>query len=158
MGATIVTDNVDAFLDTIAACEGTGNAYNALFGYTPSNGKVFANDYATHPNIKSPFTQTDGVINYSTAAGRYQIIFSTFKRLQAKLGTSDFCPATQDLMANELIAEAGGMADVKDGNLQAAIDKCSGVWASLPSSTYPQPKRSFFFAQNAYLAAGGMQA
>lgn len=153
-----MNDNVEAFLDMIAACEGTGNAYNALFGYTPRNGKVFLNDYSTHPNIRSPFTQTDGTLNYSTAAGRYQFIYSTFKRLQTKLGTCDFCPATQDLMAQELISEAGAMADVKEGRLQAAIDKCSGIWASLPSSDYPQPKRTLAYAQNAYEEAGGVVA
>lgn len=152
---TAADKNVDAFLDSLAACEGTSGAdgYRTLFG-----GKLFYNDYMTHPNVPVPFTQTDGKKNFSTAAGRYQILHGTFLRLQAKLGTSDFSPATQDLMAKELIAEAGAMGDVKDGNLQAAIDKCSGTWASLPASTYPQPRRSFFYVQNAYLAAGGVQA
>lgn len=151
-------DNLKAFLDAIAACEGTGDRYDALFGYTPRNGRVFDNGYATHPNIKVPFTQTDGATNYSTAAGRYQIIFPTFKRLQLKLGTKDFSPTTQDTMAAELIADAGAMAAVKDGDFQTAVDRCAEVWASLPASTYPQPKRTLEFALNAYREAGGMLA
>jgi muramidase (phage lysozyme) len=149
--------NASAFLDCIAACEGTagGDGYRALFGYTPSNGKTFENGYIWHPNIKSSFVQTDGVTNYTTAAGRYQIIWSTWTRIAAKLNLKMFTPADQDAAALELISEAGAMGDVKDGNLQSAINKCSGVWASLPASKYPQPKRTYFFATNAYVASGG---
>ena len=151
-------DNLAAFLSMLAACEGTGDHYDALFGFTPSNNRVFANDYATHPNVKMQFTQTDGTTGYSTAAGRYQILFPTFKWLATKLGTTDFSPATQDAMASELIAEDNAMSDVKNGNLQSAIDKCSRTWASLPSSTYPQPMRSMTFAVAAYQTAGGQLA
>lgn len=143
--------NADAFLDTIAKCEGTDgpDGYRTLFG-----GKLF-DGYVTHPNIRTPFRQTDNTPNYSTAAGRYQILYNTFIRLQAKLGTVDFTPITQDKMALELIAEAGAMSDVKAGNFRAAIDKCARVWASLPASNYPQPKRDIAFAEQAYLNAGG---
>ena len=151
-------DNLSAFLSCLAACEGTGDHYDALFGFTPANNRVFDNGYATHPNVKMQFTQTDGTQNYSTAAGRYQILYPTFRALSTKLGTSDFSPATQDAMASELIAECGAMADVKNGNLQDAIDKCSRIWASLPASTYPQPMRSMTFAVAAYQTAGGQLA
>lgn len=150
-----MTDNVQAFLDCIAACEGTGNAYNALFGYTPRNGKVFANDYIKHPNIRAPFTQTDGTLNYTTAAGRYQFLYSTWTRLAKKLNLYMFTPADQDAGAIELLAECGAMPFIKSGDLQSAIDKASGIWASLPSSKYLQPKRTLEFAENAYTEAGG---
>ncbi len=150
-------DNLAAFLDMTAVCEGTGSEYRALFGYTPQNRRVF-DDFRTHPNIKMPFTDKNDKVDYSTAAGRFQEIWPTFVRLSAKLGTTDFSPATQDAHAAELIAEAGAMADVKNGNLQAAIDKCSKIWASLPASTYPQPERSYLFATEAFLAAGGTVA
>ena len=149
--------NRQAFLDVIAACEGTAgdDGYRALFGYTPTNRRLFDNGYATHPNIKFPFVQTDGVMNYSTAAGRYQEVFPTFKRLSTKLGTVDFTPATQDRHALELIAENGALDDIDAGRLQAAIDKCGGTWASLPSSHYPQPRRTYEFASSAFTLAGG---
>ncbi len=111
-----------------------------------------------HPNVRFSFTQTDGTINYTTAAGAFQFIYPTWKRLQAKLNLPDFGPASQDLAAIELIAEAGAMADVKEGRLQEAIDKCCGIWASLPGSKYPQPVRSYKFASNVYALSGGSLA
>lgn len=150
---------MQAFLSCIRACEGTSgpDGYSALFGYYPGNGRVFS-DFSDHPNKKFPFTQTDGRVNYSSAAGAYQIIFPTWKRLKEKMGLPDFSPDSQDEAAVELITERSALFDVEGGNLRAALDKCAAEWASLPASTYPQPKRSFFFAQNAYLAAGGKQA
>jgi muramidase (phage lysozyme) len=150
--------NVKAFLDAIAACEGTGDAYNALFGYRPGNSRIFDNGYSTHPRVSFKFTQTDGRENVTTAAGRYQEIYPTFARLSKKLGTTDFSPATQDAHAIELIAEAGAMPAVKRGDFQTAIDRCAGIWASLPASQYPQPVKSIEFALNAYRSAGGMLA
>lgn len=155
-----MTDNEQAFLDMIAACEGTDSdyGYRALFGFTPANGRVFDNGYATHPNIRVPYTNLDGVQTYSTAAGRYQIIHMTYLDLQAKLGTVDFSPETQDAMALRLISDAGALGDVDAGNLQSAIDKTAGIWASLPASHYPQPRRTYEFAEAAYTNNGGTLA
>ncbi len=152
-----MSSNLDAFLMTTRKCEGTDapDGYQALFGYRPGNGRIFDNGFARHPNIKSSFRQTDGTTNYTTAAGAYQFLFSTWTRLQAKLDLPDFSPASQDAAAAELIAEAGAMSDVKEGRLQDAIDKCAKTWASLPASTYPQPVRSYVFATEAYAEAGG---
>ncbi len=155
-----LTNNRQAALDTIAACEGTTgpDGYRALFGYTPSNNRIFDNGYLDHPGIKFQFTQTDGVVNYSTAAGRYQIILPSWKEGKAKWGLLDFTPRSQDEWALRTIEAAGALPDIDAGNLQAWIDKLSGIWASLPASHYPQPKRTFAFAQAAYLAAGGTLA
>lgn len=153
-------DNLSAFLTTIRACEGTlgDDGYRALFGYRPGNNRLFDNGFARHPNIRFPFTQTDGVTNYTTAAGAYQFTFTTWDRLRVKLNLPDFSPASQDAAASELIAEAGAMASVKDGDLVSAIEACSGVWASLPASKYPQPVRTMAFAVASYQGAGGMLA
>lgn len=150
--------NRQAFLDMLAACEGTAgpDGYRALFGYTATNGKIFDNCYIDHPGIKSPFVQTDGVLNYSTAAGRYQLILPTWRELKKKLGLVAFTPADQDAAALELIRSTGALADIDSGFLQAAMDKCARIWASLPASTYPQPKRSYAFAAAAYTEAGGI--
>ena len=152
-----MSDNLTAFLTMIRACEGTDtdDGYRALFGYTPTNGKVFDNGYVRHPDIKSPFTQTDGHLNYSSAAGAYQFIYSTWNELQQKLNLPDFSPESQDAAATELIRECGALSDIEAGYLSAAIDKCAGIWASLPASHYPQPKRTFQFALDAYTEAGG---
>jgi muramidase (phage lysozyme) len=153
-----VSDNRDAFLDTLAACEGTDtdDGYRALFGYSPrlNPGRVFAS-FDNHPNIRFPFTQKDGRINYTTAAGRYQENFPTFARLAHKLGTVGFTPAVQDQHALELIAEQGALDDVDAGRFQEALDKCAPIWASLPASKYSQPTRSYAFALAAYTTAGG---
>jgi muramidase (phage lysozyme) len=156
----MISDQMQAFLDAIAACEGTAtdDGYRALFGYRPGNGKTFDNGYARHPNVRTSFEQTDGSVNFSTAAGRYQIIYPTYVRLSKLLGTVDFSPQTQDAMACQLIKEDGATADVEAGNLQAAVDKCSGTWASLPASHYPQPKRTYQFALAAFQGAGGSVA
>lgn len=147
--------NVNAFLAMLRACEGTAgeDGYCAMFGY-PMEGRTF-DDMSDHPRRKFPFNQTDGKVNYTTAAGAYQFIVRTWDRLKAKLDLEDFSADSQDEAAIELIREAGALADVKAGNLHAAIEKCSPIWASLPASKYLQPKRSFEFARDAYLRAGG---
>ncbi len=152
--------NLKAWLDVVAACEGTAtpDGYRALFGYDPVRRptRLFDNAFAQHPNIKFSFTQTDGTISFTTAAGRYQIIFPTYSRLSSRLGTSDYTPETQDLMAIELTSERGALLDVETGDIATAVDKCSAEWASLPASHYAQPKRSMEFALAAYQSAGGM--
>lgn len=74
-------DNVKAFLMMIrhAREPPERNGYRTLFG-----GKLF-NDYAQHPRVKVPFRNT-----YSTAAGAYQFLYSTWYRLSLELGLKDF--------------------------------------------------------------------
>lgn len=154
-------DNLMAALTTIAACEGTNtpDGYRALFGYDPVRRpeRVF-DSFTAHPNTKFAFKQTDGTIAFTTAAGRYQIIWPTWSRVSAKLDLKDFSPNSQDLAAIQLIAEAGALLDVEGGDLQTFVDKCSPVWASLPASHYLQPKRTFNYAQLAFMEAGGVLA
>lgn len=150
---------MDAFLDTIAACEGTAgpDGYRTLFG-----GRLFDNGYIDHPRVRAPFKQTDGTMNYTTAAGRYQITAPTWDRVARKLwptiAVPMFTPENQDAVALELVAERGAMNALKSGDLQTVVDRCSAEWASLPASTYPQPKRSYEFALNSFVQAGGMLA
>lgn len=85
------SDNMGAFLEVLAYCEGTAgrgdnDGYDVLFGYTDSNHVVFT-DYSKHPHIKRPYGNT-----FSTAAGRYQINWGTWLGLCPKLGVSDFTP------------------------------------------------------------------
>jgi muramidase (phage lysozyme) len=151
--------NVDAFLDCISACEGTAgmDGYRMMFG-----GKLFYNDWIDHPRVRVPFTDKSGRTLTTSAAGRYQFEIATWDRLARKLWPMMvrpmFSPDNQDAAAIELVAEQGAMPDVKAGNLEAALRKCASQWASLPDSKVPQPTRSLFYAQNAYLAAGGVMA
>jgi muramidase (phage lysozyme) len=161
----LVAVNVTAFLHTIARCEGTDTpeGYRALFGYHPkTNPKaLFAAPPWVHPNIKVPFRQTDGEMNATTAAGKYQMLYRTATRVRDKLKLKApdwFSPTYQDIMAMELISECRAMPAVKDGNIVVALEKCAPVWASLPASIYKQPKRNLDFAMAAYIDSGGRLA
>lgn len=149
-----LSPNMNAFLATIRCCEGTNgpDGYRMLFG-----GRLF-DSYADHPRVRVPFVQTDGRANVSTAAGAYQLLARTWDALRARLHLPDFSPASQDACAVELIRERGATDAVNAGDLRMALDLCAPVWASLPASTYPQPKRSYAFAERAFVNAGGVVA
>lgn len=119
--------NVTAFLMLITKTEGTdkqATPYNELFGYDNFT------DYSKHPNIK---VNKNGYT--STAAGRYQINYPTYKML----GMKSFTPEAQDTGAIELIKRAGAYGDVVNGKFETAINKTNKIWASLPGATYGQP-------------------
>jgi muramidase (phage lysozyme) len=143
--------NVAAFLMAIRACEGTASpdGYRTLFG-----GDLFSS-LAAHPGIKFPFRQTDGSLNYTTAAGAFQFLRGTWDRIQKKLDLPDFGQNSQDQAACELISEAGAMDAVRAGNLYEALALVAPIWASLPGGRYKQPRRSLRFAADAYINAGG---
>lgn len=143
---------VRAFLDTIRYGEGTADAggYSRIVG-----GGSFA-DFSDHPR-RAVYLPKYGI--YSTAAGAYQIIVPTWDRIKAKLGLTDFTPASQDRAALELIREKGAIEDVRAGNFETAVAKVRKVWASMPGAGYGQAeiamaKYKAIYAQN--LAAQGM--
>lgn len=129
--------NVQKFLDFIGKAEGAD--YNTIVG-----GGKFDN-YSQHPNVVGLRT-AEGP---STAAGKYQILNSTYKDVAPSLGINDFSPDSQDRIALELIKRAGALGDVQSGNYQAAVKKLGNTWASLPSSPYSQPKRSTSWVEKA---------
>ncbi|WP_033576163.1 glycoside hydrolase family protein [Dickeya chrysanthemi] len=132
--------NARAYLDAISKAEGTAGhmngGYNTLFG-----GEQFAN-MSDHPRILKPFTQTDGVQNKTSAAGRYQFTQKSWDEAASALGLTDFSPRSQDMAALWLIQRAGQLDNVVNGDFMSATNGLGGVWASLPSSPYAQPKRS----------------
>ncbi|RZG74730.1 glycoside hydrolase family 104 protein [Acinetobacter sp. WCHAc060025] len=131
--------NMRKMLNLIAASEGVKYGYNTLFG------NQHFDNLSTHPNIRKAFKQTDGATNYTTAAGRYQFLKSTWDNTAQKYGFKDFSPQNQDLAAISLIAGRGALDDVLKGDFKNAISKLGPEWASLPSSTYKQGKRSWDF-------------
>lgn len=129
--------NVQKMLDLIANAEGVKHGYNTLFG----NERL--NDLSWHPNVKKDFTQTDGKKNVTTAAGRYQFLKDTWDGVAKQLGLKDFSPKNQDIAAVALLAQNGALPSVLKGDFKTAVQKSGSTWASLPSSPYAQPKRSW---------------
>jgi muramidase (phage lysozyme) len=131
MNAALANKHVRAFLDCIAAAEGTkgrgNNGYNIMIG-----GRVF-HDYSRHPH--SPFRWRAGHPT-SDAAGRYQFLSSTWRTLAKQYGFKDFSPGAQDRAAIALIHEKGALPDIMRGDCRTALYKCRKVWASLPGANY----------------------
>lgn len=153
--ATATTNaNVQAFLRMIRVGEGTSgpNGYTTLFG-----GGQFS-DMSAHPNVRVPFRNpATGKMDYSTAAGAYQINYPTWQTIQAALNLPDFSQTSQDLAAAWLIKNDGALADVQNGAVDTAIAKTNKTWASLPGSPYGQPTVTLAQAENNFAAYGGVQ-
>lgn len=150
--------NVLAFLDMLAASEGTirygkDDGYNVLFG-----GDTFSNGYVDHPRIKVTKTMNGKPIT-SSAAGRYQFLERTWDSIVKKYGfRGRFIPEAQDLGAIKLIQGRGAYADVQAGRFADAVKKCRGEWASLPGAGYGQPEHRLETLLAAYRKAGGQLA
>lgn len=129
--------NARQMLDIIAKAEGVKHSYNTMFG----NQRI--NSLQSHPNIRKSFVQTDGKSNVTTAAGRYQFLKGTWDGVARQYGLKDFSPQNQDIAALALMAQNGSLPYVLKGDFQTAVKKSGGTWASLPSSPYAQPKRSW---------------
>lgn len=130
--------NVRKFLDLISYTEGTqGNGYRTAFG----GGQLRSlND---HPRYLKSFRQTDGKMNKTSAAGRYQFLKGTWDGVARQYGLRDFSPQNQDLGAVALLFGRGAIPALLKGDYQTAIRKTGDEWASLPSSNYKQNKRSW---------------
>lgn len=148
--------NVQAFLDMIRHSEGTAtpNGYRMLFG-----GKLFdlgaGGVWPDHPHIFFAYTNKAGETIKTSAAGAYQIIYTTWKALKVKLELKDFSPESQDLCALELINETGALLQVKGGYFVDAINKVRHIWASLPGAGCHQPEHSLADVEKWYEDAGG---
>lgn len=143
-----------AFLDMIANSEigaallaATDDGYNVLVGSTPDNPLTFPS-YAAPPDV------FNAAMN-STAAGRYQALNRYAVIYIAQLKLPDFGPVSQDLIALQQIRERSALPLIDSGNLQAAIQACSNIWASLPGNDYGQHQNAVSALQAAYLLAGG---
>jgi len=149
---TTADRNVRAFLDMIAYAEGTAgpNGYRTLFG-----GTLF-DSFADHPRQSFQFTNKAGQTLRTTAAGRYQFLIRTWDALAKQLDLPDFSPASQDRAAIELIRQRGALRDVQAGRIQAAIAKCSNIWASLPGAGYNQQERKLSSLLSTFAQAGGI--
>lgn len=121
-----------ALLETISGPESAGD-YNVIYG-----GSKFG-DYADHPRTPILITSGPNKGQYSTAAGKYQFIGSTWDDQAKKLGLSDFSPASQDAAAWNLAQEEYKRdtgrsleADLASGDLSRVAPSLRNQWTSLP--------------------------
>lgn len=143
--------NVRAFLKAIRLGEGTSDP----LGYFRIVGGQTFTSLSEHPRVKV-FLPRYKV--YSTAAGAYQFIFPTWAGLVKAYGFPDFSEQCQDEAAVALILEMKALEDVKAGRLEAAVAKCSKIWASLPGSTAGQRTEDFENVKQVFLDNGGILA
>lgn len=152
--------NLAAFLAMIRQAEGTARTadpYRVCYGYRHT-----IQNLADHPAITGEW-RGESLANLgaayvgkvSTAAGAYQIIRPTWTQCKRALGLPDFTPQSQDAAAVYLIKNRGALADVQNGRIETAINKCRDEWASLPGGTSGQPQRRVSELLAAYSNAGG---
>lgn len=151
--ALLTNPNVRKMLDLISYTEGT-----TKHGYYTTFGGGRQSSLARHENQRKGFKQTDGKSNVSSAAGRYQFIKGTWDSLARQYGLNDFGERNQDIGALALIAQKGQLEKVVAGDFTGAIANLGSVWASLPSSTYKQGKKSWDAVNKFLGSAGGSQA
>lgn len=69
----------------------------------------------------------------SSASGRYQITYGTWREAEAYLGTTiPFTPPGQDRAAIALLDKLGALQAICEGDIDRAIQLAAGKWASLP--------------------------
>ena len=152
--------NRTAFLDCIGVSEGTSTSHlTTNHGYDvivsgPSCGEVFT-EYVDHPFTNRPAKIVNGAGLRSTASGKYQIMIHDWPHYKALLGIHDFSPASQDLVALQLIRERGALPLIDGGSFDLAVARCANLWASFPGAGYGQFEQSLDKLRNAYVSAGG---
>lgn len=151
-----MTPNQKAFLDMIAWSEGTDNGHQptANHGYDVIVGGGQLTDYSDHPRKLVML----GRQLASTAAGRYQLLARYWDVYKRQLSLKDFSPASQDAVALQQIKERQALPDIEAGRAEAAIVKCSRIWASLPGAGYNQHEQKMGDLLRKFTEAGGALA
>lgn len=135
-------------------------AYRWLFGSTRLKPLLF-NSFADHPRVRT-YEQYDGQfikngkLDYTTAAGAYQATATTWDEFIRGVGPMDFSPPSQDLFAVWCFRRHGAVRDLIAGDLVIALDKIRQEWASMPGSTYGQPRISLNRAGVVFTQFGGV--
>jgi hypothetical protein len=149
----------EALLELIGQGESKGN-YNALvYGKKGANTPGSAD--LTNMTIAQVQEYQKGMIakgHASTAVGKYQMISSTLAEQVKKAGldakTTKFDQKTQDLLASQLIDQAGfGKKDSA-----AVMKNLAGTWASLPKDMSGRGAYDGFNQNKATINAGDVQA
>ncbi|MGB3266352.1 MAG: glycoside hydrolase family 104 protein [Microcoleus sp.] len=153
----IKRDRLKAFLDTIAAAEGTASPDGYRTQYT---GTTFVS-FSDHPR-EMKCGRRYGKKLCSDAAGRYQFLSTTWDRFAKKFSITDFSPQNQDLVAVELIREKGALEDIEAGRLESAVRKLAYIWPSFRrfggSVESSMPKLEQMYLQNLGIYRQGLAA
>ncbi len=160
--------NLCAFLDVIAAAEGTSTSpatqddgYDVIVSSVDAQGHLKLNTmtgYSDHPfanGRKSLVVNSRGLT--SNASGRYQQMLKDWPHYKERLHLPDFGPISQDLLALKHIEESRATSQLIAGNFVGACDAVSNIWASIPGSknTYGQPQRTMGMLRATFLLNGG---
>lgn len=126
---------IRAMLDVIVYAEGTGNDYgkiaNGIVKRSPfypeliGQRNVRITNFSRHPQI-----YVDYGPDLTTAAGRYQFLYKTWKDIGGD--NYDFSPRSQDIIAVKLMKRRRMIEPLLNGNPKTAIYRGSPEWASLP--------------------------
>jgi len=143
-----LSTNAAAFMNAVSENESRGK-WNVIYG-----GSTF-DDYSHHPRKFIKIESGPNKGKFSSAAGKFQITYSTYKKWAPKLGIKDFTPESQ-----MKIAWAIAKAEYKrltGNNLQAILDSgdeeaikaaaktLNKQWTSLPGGIEAsQTKDSFY--------------
>jgi muramidase (phage lysozyme) len=121
------SSNLLAFLRMIRYAEGTASSdgYRIMF-----TSRRFSSFY-DHPRQMN-CSAFRGRRLCSTAAGAYQFLDTTWDSIARRIGATDFGPGWQDRAATELVRGSGALADIEAGNIERAISRTAGIWASFP--------------------------
>ena len=121
------TPQAKAFLDMIQAAE--GGSFDRTFG-----NQQFT-DFSKHPNKSVAFTDKTGRQSYSTAAGAYQILKSTWDDIAGRINANDFSERNQRRAALALAFQKPGMYQaIMQGDLNKIVNGANSIWTSLPNS------------------------
>lgn len=143
------------FLDMLGFSEGTddGRQPTRNHGYDVIVGGSLFTDYSDHPRQRIYIPR---ISDWSTAAGRYQLLSKYYDPYKRRLRLTDFGPAAQDAITVQQIRECRAIPDIQAGKLAAAIYKCRRIWASLPGAGYQQHEQKFEALRAQYLLHGGV--
>lgn len=148
-----------SLLDIIGQGESGGN-YNALV-YGKAGANVPKSADLTNMTIAEVMQYQKGMIasgHASTAVGKYQFIADTLREQVAKAGldpnTTKFDQKTQDLLAMQLITQAGyGKKDPA-----TVMRNLAGIWASLPADASGRGRYDNFNGNKATIDPAAVQA
>lgn len=147
---------VKAFLDTIAFSEGTSTSLiTANDGYdvivSGIHGPSVFTDYSDHPFAHGGSVQWKlNPPEYSTAAGRYQLLARYWNIYKVQLHLADYSPASQDAVAIQQITERHALPLIAAGDIQGAMKACNAIWASLPGNSYGQGGKTMAELESKY--------